>query len=366
MSERHVARPKLLFLVSADHGELSNALNFLLGQDFDAVLVLPEALYSLNKERLPMRARPYRTGQEALDAIADEAPALVFLFSGYLYAINKLFDIDMLERLVSEQRHHGRSVVTTDPFLGLLRTQGAAIFSHRHPRREWLVQHFSALARVLADAWHLYLTPTGDPAGKSLSFFNRHVLIQPRANLATRQHWLFVLSLEDYGAQVSRFGKSRFDDVLANLVRQTIGAGCQAILIVPEACRLTLDLEDAKHVVRAAGCSHEQYSTYLLEAEYAFFWNVFSNSTARRLINRRPVFFFDAGHITRAMPPLWHTGIAHYFAGAEPDILDAQESLVAAELAALASRQDEALQCARENIRASLPPDEVVARALGG
>src|ERR1700722_18921816 len=93
-------KPKLLFVISNDYGELSTALDFLAGQPFDAELLLPERLFRVHSASLPVARRAYNSPADILSAVAEKSPDVVFLFSGYLYAINGLFTVDGVRQLV--------------------------------------------------------------------------------------------------------------------------------------------------------------------------------------------------------------------------------------------------------------------------
>ncbi|MEO0837185.1 MAG: hypothetical protein AAFY16_14735 [Cyanobacteria bacterium J06642_3] len=82
---------KLLFVISNDFGELSDACYFTKGYNFDVSLLLPPRLFAVNQGKLPSQAYLYKTVQDILDIVDRQQPELIFLFSGYLYAINKIF-----------------------------------------------------------------------------------------------------------------------------------------------------------------------------------------------------------------------------------------------------------------------------------
>jgi hypothetical protein len=146
-----MAEPKLLFLLSSDYGELSNALHFLRGTGLDATLLLPVRLFDANRDTLQVRSRPYATLGDVVEALARERPDVVFLFSAYLYAINGILALDAVEALLTELERRHVCVVTSDPFLGLLRADGGSLFSEQHPQRQWLQDHFGRLAARVRD-----------------------------------------------------------------------------------------------------------------------------------------------------------------------------------------------------------------------
>lgn len=376
---------RLLFVLSNDYGELANAMYLVRGYDFRAVLLMPDRLFAANREDLGVPVYRYGSTREVMDRVATEAPDLVLLFSGYLYTVNDIFPVEDVERLVGELRRGGHRVVTSDPFLGILSALDASTFSERHPRRQWLIDHFGRLARAFADVPHLDLVPLEDArpgaAGsrpRRVSFFNEH-LVADGSRLAehartvaaaigadpARKRWLFVLSTEDYGGQIGLLGKPTFDALLLDRLRDTAREGRQPILVAPDVCIAAIghDAAAVEGAVLLPFCGYRLFTALLHEAEYGFYWNVFSNSIPARIANRLPVFFFDPGHMARAIPPLFEVGMAAYYAGSEVVYLDQRRPLAADALAPLAAKQAWSLEPARVSFRRSPRPDEMV-RAL--
>ena len=56
-------------------------------------------------------------------------------------------------------------------------------------------------------------------------------------------------------------------------------------------------------------CSYEEFEQRLLDAEFVFYWQIFSTSTFLRLWNGLPVFFFDQGHNAHLLSPLQEAGL---------------------------------------------------------
>lgn len=375
-----MAEARLLFLVSNDYGELSNALYVLRGTGLNATLLLPERLFEANGNGLGLRARRYGALADVLDALDRERPDIVFLFSAYLYAINGIFELPQVEALLGELRRRHLRVVTTDPFLGLLLAQDASIFSERHPQQRALTDHFTRLASQLRDVAHFYLVPSDGLTGeRKLSVFNSHVMSTPasmperRARLAgrlavdpQRPRWLFLLASEDYAAQIMRLGQERFEALLLERILDAARAGRQPVLIAPQACIDSLAGTGGAvpGLILLSFCAHELFTDLLLEAEYVFYWNMLSNSLLIRLVNRLPVLFFDRGHLAYAMPALLELGQRTYFPGAELRLLDQRETLVAAALLELTTAQTSSLDHARENVLRLSGPRELVDRLM--
>lgn len=381
MVDTRARRARLLFLLSNDYGELATAMYLLMESEFRPVLLMPDRLFAVNGESLLVPAYRYTSLREVTETIEREQPDIVFLFSGYLYAVNNIFDIETTETLVRDLRKRHRRIVTSDPFLGIMSEISAHTFSDWHPRKQWLTEHFSRLYRVLADVTHLYLINAEAFAHtRSVSFFNRSIIRPPstftdcerklsgRISLAPgRKRWVCVLSQEDYGARVARHGRARFDDMLTNTLLQTARAGRQPILVAPEACIASIQGRGPSidGLVLLPFCDYGLFEALLLEAEYVFYWNIFSSSILARAINHLPVFFFDPGHMVHAIPPLHELGVKRYYPGAALTYLDQRRGLNAVELAILAAEQEDTLRDARENFERSPTPEEMVEKLLG-
>jgi hypothetical protein len=156
MSPGAPCRPRLLFILSDDYGELASALYFLQGQDWAATLVVPRRLYDLNAGGLTPRARPYSGAGEVLGALDAEESDVVFLFSAYLYAVNGLFDRPALAGLLGAARRRGCAVVTSDPFLGVMARLDDFTFNDNHPLKGVFTRHFAETFALLRDVPHLY------------------------------------------------------------------------------------------------------------------------------------------------------------------------------------------------------------------
>jgi hypothetical protein len=375
-----VAEPKLLFVLSNDYGELSNALYVLRGAGLDALLLLPERLFDANRDTLRVPARRYTSPADVVAAVDREQADVVFLFSAYLYAINGIFDLGAVEALLGELRRRRLCLVTSDPFLGLLLEHRGVLFNDRHPQQQALAAHFARVAAQLTDVTHLYLTPADDLAGaRKVALFNPQIIsdaastqrrgprLAARVGIDLRRpRWLFVLGSEDYGAQIARLGRESFDAVLLSRLEDAAQAGRQPALIAPQPCidALASSGRTVGGLIPLSFCGYDLFVDLLLEAEYVFYWNVLSNSLLARLANRLPALFFDRGHLAHVMPALLDRGIETYFAGAELTLLDQRHRLTVDALAALAAEQELSLETAFDNLRRSPTPRELVEQLM--
>jgi hypothetical protein len=369
---------KLLFIFSNDFGELANALYFLLGQEFESRLLLPERLFAVNETRLPVPAASYRTPDDVMATVERHRPDLVFLFSGYLLAINNIFTIEEVESLVARLRDRCSRVVTSDPFLGILARLDDSTFSAEPLKKQFFREHFARVHESFRPITHLYLTdPRGFASTEAVSFSNENMVRPPafvpcpRSVLAevgadpSRPRWLFLLSDVDYSIQAACHGP-RFDDLVTDKLREAARAGRQPVLVAPRACTsaVTLRSPPVDGLVLLTACRYELFVSLLLEAEYAFYWNIFSNSVVARVLNRLPIFFLDCGHMAQMMPALFAQGIKQYFGSSELPYHDLTRPLEAGRLATAAADQARALAPAEQNLRASPPPHTIVQSLL--
>ena len=90
-----------------------------------------------------------------------------------------------------------------------------------------------------------------------------------------------------------------------------------------------------------ANDSYADFMARLMQAEYAFFWNLYSFSLIHRVMAQRPVMFFDEGHMVQILPALHEAGIRLFYDGWRPPVLTlaAALELPALERAATEARQ---------------------------
>lgn len=364
MSTARAASPRLLFAVSNDYGELSNALYLLEGYDFPATLLMPERLHAANRER--PGAAPYRSPDDILAAVDREAPDVVFLFSAYLYAINGLFDVEAAARLIRGLAERGTPVVTSDPFLGLMARPDESTFAAGHPLRAAFADHFARLSPHLADLTHLYFMPAD-----GIAVARRASVANPRATATagagpSKPRWLYILSMEDYAAQAAAMGRSAFDALLLDHLANAARLGRQPALIAPRPCvdALAGRSAEVEGLILSPFCGYDEFRALLLDAEYAFYWNIFSNSILARISNRRPVVFFGRGHMAHAIPRLGEVGIGHYYGDAPLPFLGPSVPPTAEALAALAVAQRAGFEGAIRRFLTSPDPEAMIAQIL--
>ena len=315
-----LSEPKVLILVSRDFGELTNALTFARSPGLRVTLLVPENLYeTLSDEQVIVR-RLYRNTGEVRSAVRTERPDVLMLFSGYLLVLNRLFDFPAFESFLQELRSNQTLVLTSDPFLGLLRAQGPEDLGTTHPAAKWLLQHLRRAAVSLSDIPHVYAVPCAEfhGAGKiayrlPLEAEREHSasgralrLRESQCPLEEDQFWLFVLSGEDHRIQIDRWGADAFVGLLAARMSDAHEAGRLPVLIAPTACveALLAVLQPSVRHWALPFCGYRLFEDLVLGAEHVFYWNQASNSILLRLANGLPFWSFDQGHLLRMLPAL--------------------------------------------------------------
>jgi hypothetical protein len=235
-----------------------------------------------------------------------------------------------------------------------------------------MFRSFSRIARTFADVTHLYPVPTNGLSVdnvRRISFFNPRIVTsdgRPGGGNAAgprEPSWLFILGASDLKCQLMLLsGSDNTASVVARLLEQTRREGRRPVLIAPPPFidNLSRRLSAEVDAELLPFCSYAQFTSRLLDAEYAFYWNTLSCSILLRLSNGLPVFFFDQGHIARLLKPCYEAGVRCWYDGASPNIRDARERLDAGELAGLVSEQQADMQAVRAYWRRSPAPGEVI------
>jgi hypothetical protein len=355
---------RVMIVVSADFGELANALYLLEGTAaVDAQLMLPPRLYEQNRELAPHAVASYHNAAELVVALHRFQPQVLLLMSGYLFGVNGLLNVDDLRNIVAEAHAMRIAIATTDPFLGILSHLGEHTFIHA--QRDALVSHLAAVERVLGDVTPVYLSPPPDETN-SKSFYNPGVEI-PRDKAAVADpYWLFVLSLEDYVSQCSVAGRSVFDETLVRLMNETISADRRPVMLLPGIARQSVAPSAPVGARVLDFCDCRSFRGLLLNAEYVFYWNIFSNSILVRIANVSPIFFFDRGHLARSIPSLIPIAMRSYFANAELPMLDPRQRLNADAVGAKAKEQSVTFAPTYRAFHALPSPDEMLRSIAAG
>ncbi len=136
---------------------------------------------------MAVRAGVYATVADVLAAVDREQPDLAFLFSSYLYVVNRISSAEGLETLIQGLCTRGCRVVTSDPFLGLMAKLDGDTFVN-HPQSRLLTDSFARVFAVLKPLPHLYLAELNEPAeATNVAFFNPQILVPPTARARFEQ-----------------------------------------------------------------------------------------------------------------------------------------------------------------------------------
>jgi hypothetical protein len=326
--------PRLLFVLDNDYGGLGLVMYLLHGQPLaaGALLLLPPGAHELHAGALSVASRPYRSLPDILGAVEAHRPHAVVLVSGYLFPSQGLLKAGEVGALVEALRRRGCKVATTDPYLGTFRSLPGADLGWLEKLK--LAVHVRRLGAILAGMPHIYPSPIEpDPGGTARHSFFNPLYIGERPSLSARS-WLFVLARFDLEWQERQHGREGFADRVARKVGETIASGREATFIGPAPIveGLRRRFPEGQGVTLLTRCAYPEFERRLLEAEVAFYWQLFPTSAFMRLWNALPTFFFDRGHNARLLEPLYAAGLEHYYLGTKPAFLDIDRPLEASAL----------------------------------
>ena len=107
-------------------------------------------------------------------------------------------------------------------------------------------------------------------------------------------------------------------------------------------------------------CDYDRFTSLLLGAEFAFYWNAVSHSILLRLLNAKPVFLFNKGHLARGVKTIYRRIIDCYYQGREPIYLDPLAPLLLPELSQLSIRYREQSKQISADLQKSPTPGELI------
>jgi hypothetical protein len=370
---------RLLVIVSGHFGELSLARYFLggLGAEPVPVMMVPAVLGQPPGLEPGVDIRTYDDLDDIERAVEECAPDVVILFSGYLLTIGRRFSLFKAFALLRRLRRRGARIVTSDPFIGLVRNPWSLRFGKMFAPRKGgghdLVA--AALAPLLAIRTylihlqlrrhpHLYAAPVAHrfpvSGHRGYAFFNpvsdpgvAAVAAPPDA----APEWLFVLSEIDFRYQTNRLGDSFAGHVAARL-RDAARPGRRVAMIGPRQLigELRGRLSDAPGVELRENVAYGDYMARVVRAQRLFLWNYFSFSVLHRVLAGGPVHYFDEGHMVSVLPELEQAGIDTYYAGWRPPLLDVAERIDEDRLDDLARETRERFARIKERMAAGMSP----------
>ena len=328
-------------MVSADFGDLGNALYFLNGLALSTPpLVLVPHTLPLAADVSGITPRHYVCLGDVTGPLEDFAPDRVLLVSGYLLTIGPRLSVVNCWRLLRRLRRKGVPVATTDPFLGLARRPLAIDFApalptpeggirgvraHLYPR--YLALRLYLFHLMLRGRPHFYPAPLGAEPGRAdtpvACYYNPIPPAAPPAEWRSQGSWLFVLAQADYQLQRRRYGE-RFEELLARRLAEAADAGRAVQVIAPDGLRERLQarLREHRDITVRGRADYAEYISLLMSADCAFFWNWLSFSIIHRVIQGLPVLFFDRGHMMRILPREGATALETFYLGWRPPLLD--------------------------------------------
>jgi len=329
---------KCLFALSADYGEFATANLLSRGQPFERRFALPRALAA--RAAGLDGAAFYGSAGELGELIEREAPDAVVLASGYLYAINGLFDPEQLAALLARLRARRIAVATTDPWLRLFAAAPATRFAIHSVKQGGIDEAQSAkvlalqrrLEAVLAGVPHLVAVPAPLAQGCYNPAFRRAPRPAPDAD-----EWLFVLAQQDLALASEGFLEA-LQARAAGLLRR----GRNRLRFVgPPALGAFLAerFPGESRVEYLAFAGFAAFEEALLRAKVVAYWNAISASALYCLYHGVAPVFFGRGHQARVVPGLYEHAVRHVYGGEAPALIDAGAELEA-DADALIARRD--------------------------
>ena len=326
---------RVLIVVSADYGELGNALLFAAGSNdqLQVRMLLPANCQGRIDSDGPVEVQYFASRRTLAHHVVTFRPDAVLMFSGYLLSMTRCLSLPDMCLLLRFIRHQGIPVMTTDPFDGLLSRAGELSLSvlASGERKTWrslllaidLKLHFRVLHRLLRDAPQLY--PARD-SSRPWCYYNPHwrALVKDEASVDGKQgeSWLFVLSEADLRIQSHAAGLDTFADTLLGHLLMIERPDRYVTLIAPE--RLLKRLQERAPNLTCTCLGQIPFPDFLdllTTADKAFYWNLFSFSILFRLLLGKPTLFFHRGHMAEIMPGLLDSGIKLYYQGWSPPLL---------------------------------------------
>jgi hypothetical protein len=106
--------------------------------------------------------------------------------------------------------------------------------------------------------------------------------------------------------------------------------------------------------------SHADYMRHVFQAERIFLWNYFSFTVLHRILAKRPVHYFDQGHMVSSLPALEQSGIDTFYGGWRPPLLRVDEPLDERRLENLAAEACEQFARLKSLIAREMSPRSVI------
>jgi hypothetical protein len=370
---------RLLVIVSGDYGEIGAAMYFLRGlhSAHAPVVLLPEARAQSISAMPGLELRTYERMADISRALDDSRCDTVLLSSGYLLTITTGLSLPNVVGLIRTLQRRRVTLLTSDPFLGLLPSPASLPFRELR-RRDGRSAFIGScvlypVRRLLRDAWHIYPAPIerlpAKPGTRRLSYFNaaaQEAFSAHQGDPAGRPTWLFILSKADCTMLMKAQG-DRFVSRLVERLEDGVALGREVLMIGPEILVVAVRerLGNRPGIGIRSEAPYASYMQDLMRAEYAFYWNYFSFSIMHRVLANLPVFFFDEGHLPHILPAVGEAGVRMFYDGWRPPVLPLGGRLDEEDLERRAREATHEFRRIAEGMRRSPSPDELL-RRVGG
>jgi hypothetical protein len=335
-----MSEPRLLFVFSSDFGEVVNANLFVERQAFQVHYAYPERLIAYHGNPA-IEAFAYSGSDDLLQEFERIKPDVVFLCSGYLFTVNRIFDPGTVGEIVEYIRQSGAALVTSDPWLKIWQTYPELSFSlmlsrERQSAHDQLANKLRALQdyldRLFADVPHLYAVPFETELVKSYSFYNPSACVSRpdvSADDSRRHMWLFVLSEEDLKVQLGEHGQSFVEALLARFREILRSQVNEVVLVAPTALEQYIGgfLRDQQRLRFVPFCSFNEFESLVCGASMVFYWNLLSSSLLYRLYYQGSAVFFARGHQVRLNSRFYQHVMRYVYQGVQPAFADLFEPI---------------------------------------
>jgi len=334
------SKPPILVIVSHDFGEFAYAYDFtrILEDTYHVRLALPQHIFKNNKNLVNFHCIEYGSDNDILEIYKNLNPEYILLFSAFLLVPNKVFSLKSLRNFISTATRDKKIIITTDPFLGLAGsinvsdvnlsiTDTSDNIFFQYIRKHLTCRQFHEIHTVLMNIPCLLPFGLGhlNADSKYYSYYNNNPGTNSE-NSNDNPYWLFVISEIDYSLQKKNVGESKYTKYLLDKLSETSNFNKRPVVVAP--LPLLKKIKKIKPSVEYIyRCNVIEHKLLITNAERVFYWNMISHSIYHRMINYKPVHFFDRGHIYSMFPRIHDAAIRCYYQGNEPVILNYSKPL---------------------------------------
>lgn len=333
-------KTKLVFILSNDYGEYLMARYFIAGLKAKVVFLLPDNLYQTNCRTEQIESYKYNTLKDIMALLKQQKPKAVFLFSGYLFVINKILQLKDLIKLIDYLDSQRIKVVTSDPYQGLLNEDNLLVFKSfnlNNFQQKYNYDYYCSCYSLLKNYYHIYPAEI-TKLQNNLSFYNNEFISRNRENI--NNYWFFILSFEDFKVLAELNGEKKVFNIIKKRIKEAMNCKKQIYFIssVQIIDRLKQLISDS-NIVWFPYCEFNKFINLLFAAEYVFSWNIISSSNLMRIIKKLPIIFLARGHMEYYFKPVYEKGLKLFYNNKEPQIYPVKQILSAKYLKVYAKQQ---------------------------